>query len=156
MKKTIVTLAAAALFLGACADSGYGAKQTGGGLIGAAGGGLLGAQMGSGSGRLAATAAGVLLGAFLGSEVGRSMDEVDKLRAKQAMTTAQTAPVGQAIKWNNPSSGHSGQVVAVRDGTDQVGAYCREFQETVNIGGKQEQAYGRACRQADGSWKIVN
>ena len=26
----------------------------------------------------------------------------------------------------------------------------------VNIGGKTEQAYGTACRQPDGSWKVVN
>jgi surface antigen len=156
MKKTVITLAAAALLLGACAESGYGTKQTAGGLIGAAGGGLLGSQFGSGKGALAATAAGVLLGAFLGSEVGKSMDEVDRQRAQQAMRSAQTAPVGQPIVWNNPNTGNSGQVVAVRDGTDaRTGAYCREFQETVTIGGKPEQAYGTACRQPDGSWKVT-
>jgi surface antigen len=45
----------------------------------------------------------------------------------------------------------------VRSGTDtQTGALCREYQSTVVVGGKQEQAYGTACRQADGSWKVVN
>ena len=32
--------------------------------------------------------------------------------------------------------------------------YCREYQHTVTIDGKQEKAYGTACRQPDGSWKI--
>ncbi len=36
------------------------------------------------------------------------------------------------------------------------GQYCREFQQTVTIGGKTEEAYGTACRQPDGSWKIVD
>jgi surface antigen len=45
----------------------------------------------------------------------------------------------------------------VRDGTDtRTGAYCREFQQTVTIGGKTESAYGTACRQPDGTWKVVS
>ena len=39
---------------------------------------------------------------------------------------------------------------------DTSGNTCREYQSTVTVGGKTEQAYGTACRQADGSWKIVN
>lgn len=34
------------------------------------------------------------------------------------------------------------------------GTPCREYYMTANIGGKKEQVYGTACRQADGSWKI--
>lgn len=33
--------------------------------------------------------------------------------------------------------------------------YCREFQREVIIDGKPEHAYGTACLQPDGSWKIV-
>jgi hypothetical protein len=33
---------------------------------------------------------------------------------------------------------------------------CREFEQTVVIDGKPQNAYGTACRQADGSWKIVH
>lgn len=32
---------------------------------------------------------------------------------------------------------------------------CREYQQTVTIDGKPQKAYGRACRQADGTWKTV-
>ena len=32
---------------------------------------------------------------------------------------------------------------------------CREYQTTIMIGGKPEKAYGRACRQPDGTWKVV-
>lgn len=35
------------------------------------------------------------------------------------------------------------------------GPECREFQNTVTIGGKPVKAYGRACRQPDGTWKQV-
>jgi len=32
---------------------------------------------------------------------------------------------------------------------------CREYYMTADIGGKKKQIYGKACRQADGSWKVV-
>jgi hypothetical protein len=33
---------------------------------------------------------------------------------------------------------------------------CREFQQTVSIGGQTQQAFGMTCRQADGTWKIAS
>jgi len=32
---------------------------------------------------------------------------------------------------------------------------CREYQSTVVIAGRPQPAYGTACRQEDGSWRIV-
>jgi hypothetical protein len=32
---------------------------------------------------------------------------------------------------------------------------CREFQNRVTIGGRAETAYGVACRQPDGTWRIA-
>ena len=32
--------------------------------------------------------------------------------------------------------------------------YCREFQKQIIIDGRTEQAYGEACLQPDGTWKI--
>ena len=34
-------------------------------------------------------------------------------------------------------------------------AECREFQQTITIAGQTHKAFGTACRQADGTWKIV-
>jgi surface antigen len=145
---------AGALLVG-CSTQNTGPNETGGTLIGAAAGGLIGSQFGSGSGKLVATGVGVLLGGLIGNNVGKQMDANDRARALQAQQAAYQAPVGQKIVWNNPDNGHSGTVVPVRDGTDASGNYCREFQTTVMIGGQPQQAYGQACRQADGSWKVV-
>ena len=151
----IMAAVAAVLLVTACAESGYGPKRTVGGLSGAALGGLLGAQFGSGSGQLAATGAGVLIGALIGSEIGRSMDEVDRIQADRAVSRAHSAPIGETITWNNPQSGNSGSVTPVRDGTSTSGRYCREFQESITIGGRSEEGYGIACRQPDGTWRIL-
>jgi surface antigen len=157
MKFRIIIAAAAIALTAACENSPLGGtKQTIGTLGGAAAGGLFGAQFGSGTGQLAATAGGALLGAFIGSEIGRTMDEVDKQKAEGAYKQAATAPVGETITWSNPDSGNRGSVTPTREGTSSSGAYCREFQQTVIIGGKEEQAYGVACRQPDGAWEIRN
>ena len=146
---------ATALILAGCA--GAGEKQTVGTLLGGVGGAVAGAQFGSGGGRLAMTAVGTLLGAYLGSEIGTSLDRADQAEAQRAETQAYDAPIGKTIRWNNPESGNSGTVTPIRDGTDSAsGQYCREYQTTVTVGGKTEDAFGTACRQPDGSWKIVS
>jgi surface antigen len=151
----VMTAAALVLSLAACENMG-GPKQTGGTLLGGIGGAAIGSQFGKGTGRVVGVAAGTLLGALLGSEVGRSLDKADLEYANSANRRAETAPIGQPIQWNNPQTGNSGVVTPVRDGTDTAtGAYCREFQQTVTIGGKTQQAYGTACRQPDGTWKVV-
>ena len=133
----------------------YGAGETVGTLGGAALGGWLGSQVGSGDGQLAATAVGVLAGAFVGNQIGQGLDDIDRLRAGQAQARAQSAPLGEEILWDNPKSGHSGSVVATRDGASTSGRYCREFQHTVFIDGNAERGYGTACQEPDGSWEII-
>lgn len=140
-----------------CASNPYGQRQTVGTVTGAALGGLLGAQFGGkhGNDRLLTTGVGVFVGSLIGSEIGRSMDDVDRMRANEANTRAHTAPLGERITWNNPQRNHYGSVTPTRDGYAQSGAYCREFYQTVSIGGRSEDAYGQACQQPDGSWRIV-
>jgi surface antigen len=142
--------------LASCAQ-GAGDKQSLGTLIGAAGGGLAGAQIGKGKGQLAATAAGALIGALVGSEVGKSLDQADRMYMSQNRQNAlETKKTGSRSTWTNPDSGHSGTVTPQPAIEQSNGTYCREFQETVTISGQEETAYGTACRQADGTWKIIN
>lgn len=160
----IATVAAVTVGLAACAapdqrqpgEVGAANKTTAGTILGAVGGGLLGSQIGGGKGTLIAVGAGTLLGAFIGKSVGESLDRADVNYANRAQAQAHTAPIGQQITWSNPESGHSGTVTPRREGTDTSGNYCREYQQTVTVGGKTEEAYGTACRQPDGSWKVVN
>jgi len=160
MKVARVTVAAAlAAALAGCeaksADDVF-TKQNVGMVLGGITGAVIGAQFGKGSGQVAAAAAGTLIGAFVGREIGKSMTRADQAAANQAQVEAQTAPVGQPISWSNPESGNSGTVTPTREGKDATGNECREYRTTVTIGGKQEDAYGTACRQPDGSWRVVN
>jgi len=62
---------------------------------------------------------------------------------------------GTTSTWRNPDSGNSGDVTPVKTYQTASGQYCREYQQTVVINGKSQRAYGRACREPDGSWRIV-
>ena len=148
---------AGVLAIGLAACENTGPKEAGGGLIGAGLGGLAGSQIGGGSGKLAATGAGVLLGALLGSTAGKSLDRADKMYAERSTHGAlETGRSGQPVAWTYPDNGHSGTIVPQPSYQNNAGQYCREYQQTVNVGGQQQQAYGTACRQPDGTWKMVN
>ena len=152
----LVAVAIAALMLSACAES-TGAKQGLGTVMGAVVGGIAGSQVGEGRGQLVATGVGTLLGAFLGSEIGKSLDRADQLALQQTLQQSlEKAPKGTVSSWRNPDSGNAGTVTPVSTVQRADGTYCREFQQTVTVGGHTEEAYGTACRQADGSWKIVS
>jgi surface antigen len=147
---------AALLALCACTNSGYGTKQTVGALAGAGLGGLAGASLFDGNARIAGAAAGTLLGAWLGNEAGKSLDRADAAYASGAQAHAlEYAPAGAATPWRNPDSGSYGTVTPVH--TYQTGAgYCREFQHKAKIGGKTQQVYGTACRNAEGAWEVID
>ena len=140
----------------ACLE-GQGNKQIGGTLIGAGVGGLAGSQIGGGKGKLVAVGAGVLLGGLIGSEVGKSLDKADQAyAAKTYQDSLETAPVGQTSSWVNPDSGNQGSYTPTKTYQANSGEYCREFQQTITVGGKTESGYGTACRQPDGQWQIVS
>jgi len=138
----------------ACTTTG-GPKQIGGTLIGGTAGALAGSQIGSGRGQLAAVAIGTLAGAFLGNEAGKSLDRADRLFMQRSVhQSLQASRTGTSATWTNPDTGNSGTVTPTRTVQTASGRFCREFQQTVTIGGKTESAYGTSCRQPDGSWRI--
>lgn len=47
-------------------------------------------------------------------------------------------------------------IVATDAARDAGTGYCREYQAAATVGGLPQPAYGTACLQPDGSWKITN
>jgi len=66
----------------------------------------------------------------------------------------ENARSGTVVQWRNPDDGTSGAFVPKPAFQDATGQICREFNQTVTIGGQSQQAWGTACRQSDGSWKL--
>jgi len=62
---------------------------------------------------------------------------------------------GEGTNWNSVSTGNRGTVTPTRTYKSADGADCREFQQTATVAGETDIAYGTACRDPDGSWRIV-
>ena len=133
-------------------------KQSKGAATGAIIGGALGYGLGKGhANKELATAFGLFVGAIIGDRLGAQLDERDQMIAAQNMQySMEMTPDGTISEWENPNSGHAGSTYPTQTYYRDDGTPCREFTSTVMIGGKEEDAYGTACRQADGSWKIVS
>jgi surface antigen len=168
--KKFIALATTSVLMAACAQNGQGGyggggygnsggglnKEIVGGLAGAAGGAALGAQFGKGKGQLVGVALGTLLGAKLGSEAGASLDRADMTYYNQTSQQAlETAQPGQALPWKNPQSGNYGTITPSNYYQGSGGQYCREYSQSISVGGQVSQGYGTACRQQDGTWQIV-
>ena len=152
-KKIVILIVLLAFVVTAC-ETTPGPKATVGGLGGAAAGGLIGAAAGGGA---AGIAAGVLLGGLLGGAIGDRLDATDHRAADAAAQQAfERAPSGTRTTWRNPDSGNHGAITPTRTYQTAQGTYCREYQQTIIIDGEPHQGHGTACRQSDGTWRIVN
>jgi surface antigen len=150
----LVVLIVGVVFGLAGCENGLGPKATIGGLGGATAGGLLAAGLGASP---AGIAGSVILGGLVGGAVGDRMDAADRKEANGAAARAfESAPAGNSVAWQNPGSGDSGTVTPTRTYQSASGQYCREYQQTVIIEGREQRSYGTACRQPDGSWKLMN
>ncbi len=128
-----------------------------GAILGGIGGGVIGSRIGGGRGKVVATVAGSIIGLLAGGEIGKQLDERQRLIL--ASTTDKTLEIsrsGTEVPWRDPDSGAYGTVTPRPAYQNARGEYCREYQQKVTIDGKTNSAYGRACRQPDGSWKFAD
>lgn len=150
-----IMLVSISLLLGGCSTA-PSKQQTGAG-VGAALGAALGYGLGKGHhNKELAIALGAIFGAIAGDYVGAQMDERDRLMAAQNLQySLELHPDGTTSTWQNPNSGNSGFSYPTKTSITTDGTPCREFTSTIIVGGEKHQGYGTACRQADGSWKII-
>ncbi|MEL6279942.1 MAG: RT0821/Lpp0805 family surface protein [Pseudomonadota bacterium] len=155
---TVAALSLATAVAGCAQGQGGGInKQTIGTGVGAVAGGAIGSIFGEGGGKTVAIIGGALIGGLLGNELGRQMDENDRLTAER--TTQQTlegGPSGQTATWSNPDTGYGGAVTPQPAYKNSSGEICREYEQTITVDGQQETAVGVACRNPDGTWRTVS
>ncbi len=140
-----------AVNLSGCAP---GQNTPGATVIGATAGGLLASQVFHGRGEGTGIVAGALIGGAMGYIVGRAMDRADHDRFASALNDV---PEGREAHWRNHRTNHEYTVRPVNKVhyERRHRGYCREYQMTVIIDNRPQDAYGTACRQRDGSWKVV-
>lgn len=131
--------------------------------LGAIVGGVIGNQFGHGSGRTAATIGGVILGGIAGNAIAKDAckdKRHDAYYYNNSYYDAFNDPdEGDEYEWRNPYSNNYGYVTAgsyYDDGYEGYSGPCREFEQRVYIDGHPETATGVACRQPDGTWRIVS
>jgi surface antigen len=139
---------AAVLSLG---QTGCATHQQTGALLGGATGAAVGSTLGKGGGKTAAIILGAIAGTAVGASIGQHMDEQDRINTAMAM---ENMPTGNTSTWVNPDTRTSYAVTPTRT-YDSAQGPCREFTMNATVGNQPQQMYGTACRQADGSWKIV-
>lgn len=130
-----------------------------GGLVG----GIIGNQFGKGSGKTAATIGGVILGGVVGNAIAKDAcrdKRQDAYYYNNAYYDAFNDPdEGNRYEWNNPYTDNSGDVTPgsyYDEGYQGYEGPCRDFTQTIYIDGRPQQASGVACRQPDGTWRIVS
>lgn len=121
--------------------------------VGVVGGALLGSAVGGGAGQVVAIIGGGLLGGYLGHLIGHNMDEQDMANYNAASQRAMEK--GTSTSWKNSDTGHHGTITPQKRYTNDEGQYCREYTQSIYIEGKKHTGHGTACRQDDGTWKIV-
>jgi surface antigen len=137
--------AALALALGAgCGSSEAGRRATVGAGAGAAAGGLIG----GGGGALV----GGLFGGAMGARRGYELDREDRERAAEVL---ETTPTDETEEWTNPDTGARYRMTPVETFRSDAGDPCREFMIEGYERGEPAEVRGKACRQEDGSWRIV-
>ncbi|MGD8326100.1 MAG: RT0821/Lpp0805 family surface protein [Sphingomonadales bacterium] len=148
-KILILPLIASISTLGACQLN----NQTLGGVVGAGAG--AGIAKAAGGGTLAIVV-GAAAGAWFGSELGKNLTERDRTTMQEtAQYALDDSPSGSTSRWENPDSGNSGTITPQDSFQNAQGQECREFHQSVSADGQTETGYGTACKQADGSWKVV-
>lgn len=158
MRKSSMVVSAflvSSLFLSSCASDGSFTRQDFTTVAGAIGGGILGSNVGKGKGRMVGAAVGALAGAAAGKWLGDNLDNPRDRSIYQDSTqnALETAPIGNKVSWNNPDTGASGYTQPVKTYKSN-GRYCREYTQTIIIGGKKQEAVGTACRTEGGHWEI--
>lgn len=84
--------------------------------------------------------------------------EAQRLQDRQMLERAiaqalETQVSGEAVVWRNPDSGSYGEVSPLRTFKANNGAWCREYRETLVLGGIEETRQGVACRSPSGVWQ---
>lgn len=153
----LALLAALAAGLSACTQGGGSwSKQDTGTALGAVAGAAAGAAIGGEDNWWWAAGLGALAGGVVGNQVGAYLDRQDQQTSYQNANYAlNNVPDGQSANWSNPQNNTSGYTKPVETVQSASGQTCRTFQTGITAQGQSSSGTGTACRQPDGTWKIV-
>ena len=133
-------------------NTGKCSREVVGAIVGGVIGGLIGNKVSGQDNRTIGTIAGSLIGVVVGKEIGRDMDNADAQCTSQAL---ERAPDGQAITWDNPTTGNRYSVIPYETYRQEDGRYCRKYRVAVNAGSSTKYYGDTACRTGAGVWETL-
>lgn len=126
-------------------------------MIGALLGGLLGNAAGGRQNATATTFAGVIAGGAIGAVISSSLDCEDRSYAYRTYSDGFNAGRPDATyAWNNPRDNRRGELHVNDYYDDPDGFRCARYTQRIYIDGRPQEAAGRACRQPDGAWAMID
>lgn len=134
-------------------------------LLGVSGCGTTGSNQGAiaalgtgaaGGGAVSSSVIAAMGGGLVNGSIGAGLSQGEKRSALEAEYKAlEYTASGQAVGWKGDQASHYGEVVAAQP--YRVGSQdCRQYAQTVHVGGAGATARGTACRNTDGSWSLLN
>jgi surface antigen len=126
-------------------------KKVIGAIMGGAIGGVVGAQVGDGAGRSIAILVGSAAGALIGQHVGRKMDEADRACVGEAL---EKAGDNRPVAWAS-SDGSTTYRVTPLASASQSDPDCRMFELEAATSAGSSTSKAQACRDPDGSWRVI-
>lgn len=131
-------------------------NTAGGAIVGALAGGLLGNAISRGPQRGAGTAVGAIFGGLLGASIGNNLNCEQRSYAIDANYRGFEAGRPHArYDWRDPR-GEAYGYVQVGDYYQDRGLRCTTYTQEIWVHGRPETARGRACRQPDGTWRMIS
>jgi surface antigen len=138
-----------------CGGSSNRNQEAAGAIAGAIIGGVIGNQVFKGE-RGLGTVAGVVLGGVAGAQLAKSGDDCDQYYASNAYYDAfENNDPHERVSWRNPRSGNYGYVEPAEYYQDRRGRQCRAYEQEIYVNGRRQIAEGVACRNRDGTWRII-
>ncbi len=126
-------------------------------LAGALLGGILGNTAGGRNNSAGTTFAGVIAGGAIGAALTANLECEDRSYAYKTYSDGFNRGRANAYyDWSNPRNGHRGRMHVLDYYEDEDNFRCAVYSHEVFIGGRSEEARGRACQQPDGSWAIID
>ncbi len=87
------------------------------------------------------------------TELYDGMTEDDVALAVAAMRMAlETKNAEEGVEWANSTTGNQGTIVPRRTFVTDLGAFCRDYDEHLRVGGRDGVVRNTACRSDDGDW----
>ncbi len=126
-------------------------KKAIGAVMGGAIGGVIGAQMGEGTSRRIAILVGAAAGTLIGSHVGRKMDEADRACIGEAL---EKSGDNRTVAWASGDGSTTYRVTPLAP-MPQTDPACRMFELQAATAAGSSTSKAQACRDADGSWRVI-